>query len=630
LEWDTDGDGLSDGWEHHNGLDPIDPFGDNGADGDPDHDGLLNSEERDKGTKPKDADSDHDGISDGSEIDQGTLPNNPSSKPAAEWFVLTGTYPENVTKARSRSITIPKGQSRLVVVALASAEYPDYTEGSEFKDILTWNVTGGGLGLNGSPNVNSLHGDWITAELNGVTNLGFPVVYCKEYKLVHAPPDADVVISIALSATNIGDSGFLSTVMVGVLPVVIAKVEFSGEKYWELTTDKGAPAIGLGGMNYAAPHWQDADGDGKADNPDVGDHNYPVAFTRSSTPQIAAKLRIKGLGDLAPTISPQLKATGPGAIAIPATPLDSEPGAADSWLLLATAAGTLPATVKYYGAQESGKEFKLSWSLDLKNEGAWEPIHDTLHTVYVTFADPFVPGVTKHREETLFNLGCRNADGLANNADNALVNAIYAEFTDQKVNRVIPGSALREAEVLYYWKDYDENLPVGDLLSSVHRNGSCGDWAYLLSRAICVQGIKGQVVTIKSKAFANSEGLMIKTWHFVPPGTSGNNTYPFTIREDAVIMNSIPAQGHDATNPGDAQTTNQHMITISGEYLYDPSYGTARIEPSNGQADYKKYEDSTFDGYRWRDTTLEKSLGRINDVTPESSADVDTELLPIN
>ena len=40
--WDTDGDGMDDGWEIAFGLDPTDGTGDDGAYGDPDDDGLLN------------------------------------------------------------------------------------------------------------------------------------------------------------------------------------------------------------------------------------------------------------------------------------------------------------------------------------------------------------------------------------------------------------------------------------------------------------------------------------------------------------------------------------------------------------------------------------------------------------
>lgn len=49
---DTDGDGLPDWWEIAYGLDPKDPTGDNGADGNPDNDGYTNMEEFLNGTDP--------------------------------------------------------------------------------------------------------------------------------------------------------------------------------------------------------------------------------------------------------------------------------------------------------------------------------------------------------------------------------------------------------------------------------------------------------------------------------------------------------------------------------------------------------------------------------------------------
>jgi hypothetical protein len=68
---DTDGDGLPDWWEIANGLDPLDPTGNNGANGDPDEDKLTNKEEfdgneawKDKQTNPKNPDTDGDGYPD--------------------------------------------------------------------------------------------------------------------------------------------------------------------------------------------------------------------------------------------------------------------------------------------------------------------------------------------------------------------------------------------------------------------------------------------------------------------------------------------------------------------------------------------------------------------------------------
>jgi len=81
---DTDADGMNDGWEARNGLDPTSDAGDNGAIGDPDGDSLTNEEEYQHGTNPRNGDTDGDLMGDGWEIQNGLNPSNAEGDDGSE------------------------------------------------------------------------------------------------------------------------------------------------------------------------------------------------------------------------------------------------------------------------------------------------------------------------------------------------------------------------------------------------------------------------------------------------------------------------------------------------------------------------------------------------------------------
>ncbi len=127
---DTDGDGMTDGWECANDLDPLV----NDAEDDEDDDGLENLYEyetvyeHDDGSKhytdPNDDDTDNDGWSDGDEVDEDTDPTNyfdhPRAKQADEFAITDLIDPEFLLSILPIAIVVIGAVAVIVVVVKIS------------------------------------------------------------------------------------------------------------------------------------------------------------------------------------------------------------------------------------------------------------------------------------------------------------------------------------------------------------------------------------------------------------------------------------------------------------------------------------------------------------------------------
>jgi hypothetical protein len=168
------------------------------------------------------ADPDGDGASNAEEASSGTDPN--TSNPATDhhWVRVTGNGEFGEAVTRSGTLTIPAGESRIMIVVIASDEFPEFTgTPSVFNDLLEWNaVPSQGASIQGSIEVNSRHAAWEAAITNDTSLPGFPSpVHIEEISFLTAPADSVLTIQVDVSATNVSDGQLPSHVAVGLLPV---------------------------------------------------------------------------------------------------------------------------------------------------------------------------------------------------------------------------------------------------------------------------------------------------------------------------------------------------------------------------------------------------------------------------
>jgi len=357
------------------------------------------------------------------------------------------------------------------------------------------------------------------------------------------------------------------------VPVEMLEVSFAESSYHELKSDDG-------NTTYNAPHWVDKDSDGEPEE------NDPVAFTRNTKPQLKAKFKAEGLpGDL----SVKVRANSAQGLKIPETSATTEGGTIE--LPATSSSENLGDTIQFYNADENSA-FTIDWEIRI-GDGGWLALGSSRHTVYVTRAAP-VKTAKNLMRETLFNIGCRNANGLGDD-EQAVVDAIYSEFTDRDVQKAKPGSGSLIGYRLRYWEEEQaERFKTEDILES--GDGKCGAWTKFFIDILRTQGIDAQIVNFQAPApptqnlaadikaqfpkyggkISSIKGLIyVKKWTLISD--------PFAPIDDF----GIAAQG----DPDPQAYFGDHSLVKYGGKLYDPSYGSGVF------ASQQEWEDAAIDAF---------------------------------
>ena len=224
---------------------------------------------------------------------------------------------------------------------------------------------------------------------------------------------ADLVPSFSGGGDDI--ENYTETVQQTLIRMFPQEVAFDGDHYHELKSDDKT-------KTYAAPHWVDVDGDGSAKTGNVeGEKNYPVAFTRGSQIQVKAKFKLVGFEG-----SEQIHVSGIGpGFSLEEQAITVGEGGVVSYPVT-TSTGGVADHVEFYNAEDESA-FVIQWKVRFGDDPTPRMLATTKHTVYITFADPIdkdKPEGLRHRQETLYNIGCRRAKGMDSNANNQMADAI--------------------------------------------------------------------------------------------------------------------------------------------------------------------------------------------------------------
>jgi|GEM_PF-2309186 len=197
FKWDTDGNGIDDGSEDFDG------------------DGLTDIEEMNIGTNPL-----IDDVADVTDDDPQPEP------PGTYQLVVTGTGDEPVNNTRTINTPINGPSKYLVVVAVDSDEFPEWTrDQSEYNDKVSWKVEADFVEWqSGDLEVNPLHQDWLDGIAEGRSFRGYQPSSFVLVDVLELTPDPggsqpSVEVFFDLTVENVGDAQYPTTAIMALIPL---------------------------------------------------------------------------------------------------------------------------------------------------------------------------------------------------------------------------------------------------------------------------------------------------------------------------------------------------------------------------------------------------------------------------
>ena len=599
---DTDGDGFNDGWEVAHGFNPLldnrtaGPASQN-PNADPDGDGLTNAEEEILGTNPYSVDTDGDGVNDNVENAQGSNPNDPNDSAPPP----NGTVPVNIDLGDNSGSHSEKYQVWLTPLEGDTYGPRHHTNRDYFLATDTFRLPRGAkyrvelkhIGTSpsyrGPPSADAVHalriGSSIGTQPRSYHDYDHTLeIDTSENGIIVDDPDHIMGTSDPALGETFVISGKSATLYVPLFQ--ITEVSFSNSTIVnDLISDDT-------NTTYDAPQWKDANNNGDAGDP--GDRRYPIAYVRDTPPTIGGKISVKP-SDLTSLsgFSVKIRVNGPGAIGISETVADI--GTNEFILPAAESSGNFEDKIDYLNPM------LLSWEVQINDNDYWCSAGMTHNRVYVTLAVP----TTIMRQETLFDIGCRNAVGETE--ESSAVDKIWSDFQPDsdgvpRLARVRPLFDAGPVEILTYYDDSEDpySTPNGVVNLLAIGNGRCGAYQSFMINVLATQGITATRRSVfapngaaggRDAAIADyidtygedpSLDYSIRDIFFIR-----NWTLSTTERWNATDNDGVPGQGNDDPIAIFAD----HQLVEYDSKIYDPSYGTG---PFDSIVDW---EDASVEGF---------------------------------